>query len=860
MNDETSLDSMIDRLVELDRHRGRALELRKKALGLLPAAWENIHADNVIEVSTVAAAMQLARRKGLPLANPQSCEQMCKYLGGLELHQFLVDRNSDDVPLLRAARVLTALVLQPGHCFSRAALVAYYRILREIYVPNPPDFSIGGVQVSEGQNATAFLTGECVSAIALLANAMERTGEFFERVHAWHQMRTNAALDVLPAVWRGHEERRARETLFVDLSRAKRYLVFDHAALDALFRQGDALTDESIRDALQAGFTGARDGFVGAIAECGVERARESKERSLSYKQRTETGHLLAEQRLKDALDRLGALLSAIDGCQWSDAAKIVRSEAQRIRKVLHPAEQYLQGVLDRELADAASAARSECDHPELAFAASAYGNLTGRWDDPRLRTAATILADALSTRGLFPVGRPIRTNYHGYRLEVVGAEVLRAMAMLLRCVRVSPTPDVPERMLRLFEDTMMPDGWAYEQMSEKKSATWTTALAVVGLHGIVRMLDELVRREVFRHFHVRYPSKDITLDNMFYSDAGLPRERLGSVAICLQAMRAHVLGVESSNEPVWSVVLHGPPGTGKTTIAEALAASANLPLVEVTPSDLVVGGADMVERRARHVFLALAMLTDAVILFDEFDSVLHRRTPKEAHNVFQFLTPGMLPKLKELHEHAKKRRVAFALATNFVAALDEAAVRKGRFDERLGIYPPDLVARSGRLLSELAKHKQEALSDPVCRDRIAQVLDLTAGGSMPTLARPGWFTAPPSGKEKAGSPFHFICGDGKAPERVAREMSCPIELPLDTERRLDIEEWREWRRIDEWDSQLAESPRWDTLRDLWSALPGLPPRPPKPSEAPRPSQRAPYSEAPTSGPPHPGDPTDATH
>jgi SpoVK/Ycf46/Vps4 family AAA+-type ATPase len=105
--------------------------------------------------------------------------------------------------------------------------------------------------------------------------------------------------------------------------------------------------------------------------------------------------------------------------------------------------------------------------------------------------------------------------------------------------------------------------------------------------------------------------------------------------------------------------VLYGPPGAGKTTLVEAVAKSAGVPLVEITPSDILVGGEEAIERRTRHVFLALSMLTHVVILFDEFDPILQNRGKRKgdepAKSIFEFLTPGMLPKLKLLHDSAKQ-------------------------------------------------------------------------------------------------------------------------------------------------------------------------------------------------------------
>src|SRR3569833_3220710 len=157
--------------------------------------------------------------------------------------------------------------------------------------------------------------------------------------------------------------------------------------------------------------------------------------------------------------------------------------------------------------------------------------------------------------------------------------------------------------------------------------------------------------------------------------------------------MRSHVCGVDLKSGGLHSAILHGPPGTGKTTLVEALAKSCSVPLVEITPSDIVLAGIEKIETRARLVFEGLSLLTDAVLLFAEFDSVLGQRDKSATPaNIFQLLTPGMLPKLKNLNESAKRQRMAFVLSTNLIGALDKAAIREGRFDAKFGIYPPDVL------------------------------------------------------------------------------------------------------------------------------------------------------------------------
>jgi hypothetical protein len=231
-------------------------------------------------------------------------------------------------------------------------------------------------------------------------------------------------------------------------------------------------------------------------------------------------------------------------------------------------------------------------------------------------------------------------------------------------------------------------------------------------------------------------------------------------------------------------------------------------------------------------VFDALTMLTDTVILFDEFDSVLRRRLPNtKIENIFEFLTPGMLPKLKKLHTEAKTRRVVYILATNLVGDLDEAAIRPGRFDAKVGLYPPDLLSRTGRLLTEALR------VNPLSReavDRAVKVIRATGSGGMTQLSKEGWLRAG-KGKPAEGTPLHFIHeGVGKAPDQVRPEKKRPdqpeAEIPTDDSDR----EWQEWTLLETWDRKLGPDA---TASDLEAALESVPSMPPVPKRKARSSR-----------------------
>lgn len=142
------------------------------------------------------------------------------------------------------------------------------------------------------------------------------------------------------------------------------------------------------------------------------------------------------------------------------------------------------------------------------------------------------------------------------------------------------------------------------------------------------------------------------------------------------------------------SVVLFGPPGTSKTSLAKAVANQLSWWLVQLSPADFLEGGADNVESRAKRIFDYLSQMEQVVVLFDEVDRLLLDRT-SDAYgrlgDVFKFMTPSMLPKLEQLRSRPGIRIV---IATNFGWTLDPAITRPGRIDLRLLVGPPNAPAR----------------------------------------------------------------------------------------------------------------------------------------------------------------------
>ena len=186
--------------------------------------------------------------------------------------------------------------------------------------------------------------------------------------------------------------------------------------------------------------------------------------------------------------------------------------------------------------------------------------------------------------------------------------------------------------------------------------------------------------------------------------------------------------------EPPRGILLHGPPGCGKTTIANAIAGELKVPFISVSAPSVVSGMSGESEKKLRELFEEAKSLAPCIMFFDEIDAITPKRDGGAQREMERRIVAQLLTSMDELSfEKTNYKPVIVIGATNRPDSLDSALRRAGRFDREICLNVPNELARLNILSKMCTKLKLDA-NDIIDFSKLAKLTPGFVGADLKSL------------------------------------------------------------------------------------------------------------------------------
>jgi hypothetical protein len=399
---------------------------------------------------------------------------------------------------------------------------------------------------------------------------------------------------------------------------------------------------------------------------------------------------------------------------------------ADKFNEPIRLVARWCKTVVDREIAYASARNISDFDPAELVSGMA----VAVRWDlmttPMQIRDGVRRSLEGVWSDGSWRLGRPF------FRRDALATwpPIADVLSTLASTIKLQPAVHDADEALFSFVDWLertrrtlrmkegeSATGWTADRIREPaRIHMGTTALAINVLLKVRGLVEHRLWEMCQKRFTVTTENK--RLRDVFPVDLNRPHGRR------LHSDLARMAKVDRSGQDggVYSLVLHGPPGSSKTAISEALSeqmwhhaqrwGGREARLIRITPADFTRRGEGRLDSEARMIFNLLRHVRGATILFDEIDDLLLRRESGGGRRFMDLIVPAMLNRLQDLRSACPSQEICFVLGTNFVENIEPALLRKGRIDRMYPVVYPDWNTR----LATIGKHFDPIIANQLTR------------------------------------------------------------------------------------------------------------------------------------------------
>ncbi|GAV73866.1 AAA domain-containing protein [Cephalotus follicularis] len=334
--------------------------------------------------------------------------------------------------------------------------------------------------------------------------------------------------------------------------------------------------------------------------------------------------------------------------------------------------------------------------------------------------------------------------------------ETLRAQSNVvsIRLVLNRNGLDCPDLETLCIKDQILPTesvekmvGWALSNHSMHHSeATVKDAKLVISTESIKYGLN-ILRGIQNESKNLKKSLKDVVTENEFEkklladvippNDIGVTFDDIGALEnvkdtlkelVMLPLQRPELFGKGQLTKPCKGILLFGPPGTGKTMLAKAVATEAGANFINISMSSITSKWFGEGEKYVKAVFSLASKIAPSVVFVDEVDSMLGRRENPGEHEAMRKMKNEFMVNWDGLRTKDRERVLVLA-ATNRPFDLDEAVIR--RLPRRLMVNLPDSLNRGKILRVILAK---EDLASDVDLEAVANMTEGYSGSDLKNL------------------------------------------------------------------------------------------------------------------------------